>query len=111
MCLRSKKRREVDTGHPALTGQSRQAVRASSGNQCDGPGQHLARPEGKKQIGYKISLQDLTNTSRPGQLVLAARISKCHQCSAAQGPASMVSAASGHWQPEGGSLQCQWQLP
>ena len=44
VCLRNNlnKRTESNTGHPALVGKSRQAVRASSGNQCDG---HLARPE------------------------------------------------------------------
>ena len=53
VCLRNNKRTESNTGHPALVGKSRQAVRASSGNKCDG--QHLAalaRPEGKKKICY-----------------------------------------------------------
>ena len=50
VCLRNNKRTESSTGHPALVGKSRQAVRASSGNQCDG--QHLARPEAKNKIGY-----------------------------------------------------------
>ena len=46
VCLRNNKRTEFNTGHPALVGKSRQAVRASSGNQCDG---HLARPELNKK--------------------------------------------------------------
>ena len=51
VCLRNNKRTESNTGHPALVGKSRQAIRASSGNQCDG---HLALPElrPKKKIGY-----------------------------------------------------------
>ena len=50
VCLRNNKRTESNTGHPALVGKSSQAVRASSGNQCDG---HLARPELRpKKIGY-----------------------------------------------------------
>ena len=36
VCLRNNKRTESNTGHPALVGKSRQAVRGSSGNQCDG---------------------------------------------------------------------------
>ena len=47
VCLRNNKRTESNTGHPALVGKSRQAVRASSGNQCDG---HLARPEKKNRL-------------------------------------------------------------
>ena len=50
VCLRNNKRTESNTEHPALVDESRQAVRASSGNQCD---RHVARPELRpKKIGY-----------------------------------------------------------
>ena len=50
MCLINNKRTVSNTWHPALIGKSRQAVRGSSGNQCDGHWPRPARSQKKNRL-------------------------------------------------------------